>query len=59
MLPLDTKRSKNHFHKKCTCFTSKKTKVAIFFRKYFSKVGHISSDDSKKSYSKELKLAQS
>ena len=52
MLPLDTKRSKNHFHKKCTCFTSKKTKVAIF-------KGHIPSDDSKKSYSKELKLAQS
>ena len=31
MLPQDKKKSKNYFHKKCTCFTSKKkTKVAIF-----------------------------
>ena len=30
MLPKDTKRSEKHFHKKCTCFTSKQTKAAVF-----------------------------
>ena len=29
MLPQGTIISKNHFHKECTCFTSKKCKVAV------------------------------
>ena len=46
MLPKDAKSSKNHFHKGCASFTSKKPKVVV-------------SDDSKKTRSKKLYLAQS